>query len=267
MSQKLLLELENELSEVKKLLRRIERELKKLPKGTLEVSRARQKYVQYHAVREEDGKRVRVFIPKKDIKYACQLAQRSYETKLRKIAERRCRILEKTLETLRDHNLEEVYEKETEERKQLITPLIPTDEQIISQWYADHPADQNDYPKSMTYTTLHGEEVRSKSEKMIADTYYAANIPYVYEPSLTLEGGKKCYPDFAVLNLHERKTMYHEHFGMMDEDGYRRNAIDKMREYNANGYRPGEEMIYTFEGELIPFDQEELSRIVCGLLP
>jgi hypothetical protein len=60
--------------------------------------------------------------------------------------------------------------------------------------------------------------------------------------------------------------MFHEHFGMMDDEGYRQNTIRKIREYNKNGYAAGQQMLYTFEGESMPLDQEELSELIRDFL-
>ena len=49
---------------------------------------------------------------------------------------------------------------------------------------------------------------------------------------------------------------------MMDDEEYRQNAILRIREYNKNGYVEGQEMLITFEGENIPFDQEELAELI-----
>lgn len=254
--------LNQELAFSKRILQKADREVNRLPKGKLEIGLVQKKYTQYHAVVEKDGRKERIYIPKKDSKYAFRLAQRAYDIRMRNAAEKRCKTLAQAAKALRKFDLQKVFEQESKIRQSLITPLIPTDEQFIEQWYEEHPAGDNPFPKTTTYTTLRGEEVRSKSEKMIADTYYTEGIPYVYEPVIVLDDGRTFYPDFAVLNVCERKTWYHEHFGMMDSEEYRARAILKMREYNAHGFWPGNNMVFTFEGELIPFDQNELGRII-----
>ena len=258
-------DLQQIVREEKKLLKRVEREMSRFPTGTLEIGLVRGKYIQFHIVCVEEGKKIRKYLSRKD-KLVTQLAQKAYEQKLRQELVKRKRVLGKALEVLQQTNPAEVYEKESKVRKQLITPLIPTDEMFIEQWYEEHHGAQNSLPMTNSYTTIRGETVRSKSEKMIADAYHMAGIPYVYEPSVCLANGHGRRPDFAVLNVRLRKTMYHEHFGMMDDDEYRQRAILKMREYNRSGYRAGEVMLYTFEGEGIPFDQDELDELIRAFL-
>jgi len=255
-------ELEREINETRTILQRIGRDLKRLPKGKLHVGRVRKKYVQYHVVIVKNGRQVREYVSKENMKIARQLAQQAYEIRAKKVAERRLLILERAMKALKECELMSVYEKESNERKALIVPLVPTDEQYIEQWYEEHPGGQNQFAKTTAYTTIRGETVRSKSEKMIADAYQMAGVPYVYEPTVLLTNGRRRCPDFAVLNVRLRKTFYHEHFGMMDDEEYRQNAIVKTREYNKNGFSVGDRMLFTFEGENIPFDQEELEELI-----
>lgn len=258
--------LEKEISEADRLLKQIERESKRFPEGRLEICKWKEKYVRHYVVTNENGKEVHTYIRKKRMKQAEQLAQKSYDKRLKEVLQRRKKAMEVFLQTLAECNPIAVYERESSERKRLITPLVQTDEQIIERWYEETRPSQNVYPMSTSYSTIRGENVRSKSEKIIADTYHLAGIPYVYEPAILLSNGKRRCPDFAVLNVRLHKTMYHEHFGMMDDDEYRQNAILKIREYNRNGYTAGERMIYTFEGENCPFSQDELDRLIRDLL-
>jgi hypothetical protein len=266
MYQGLLQELEKENSEGIKMLIQIERELKKLPEGRLSICIAKKKYVQFYAVRKKDDRLTSKYIPKKKIKFAAQLAQKAYNIKLREVLLRRRKILTQALRVLKECDPAEVFEREHEERKKLITPLVPTEEMLISKWYEEHPGETNSIPMTTAYTTERGESVRSKSEKLIADAYYAARVPYVYEPSIILSNGRRRTPDFAAYNVRLQKTVYHEHFGLMDDGDYRQGAILKMREYSASGYMAGESIFYTFEGENTPFDQGELQRLIEAYL-
>ena len=258
--------LEDEINAGKKLLQQLTKELRRLPEGHLELSVAKGKYLYPYAVSTKDGKTIRRYIPKKNLRLASQLAQKAYDLRMKKTILKRGKALERALLALRDFDPSAVYDCESPERKKLIIPHIPTDEQFIEQWYEEHHGAQNSFPMATSYTTISGETVRSKSEKMIADTYYLAGVPYIYEPSIILANGRTRNPDFAVMNVRTRKTMYHEHFGMMDDDEYRQHAILKMREYNRSGFRTGDTMLYTYEGEGIPFDQEELDELIRAFL-
>ena len=254
--------IDREKKEADQLVRRVEKELKRLPAGRLEVRTVRKKYIQYTGITEVNGKMVKRYIRKKNIRLAQQLAQREYDVKLVRAVGQLSKVLGDAIEVLEHCDPELVYLGETEARRVLITPVISSDKQFIEEWYETHPGGGNSHDMITSYTTLRGEKVRSKSEKMIADAYFAAEIPYVYEPALHLRSGKTLYPDFAVLNISKRRTLYHEHFGLMDDEEYRSRCIRKMRKYNDSGFWCGDTMIYTFEGEDAPFDQDELERIM-----
>ena len=57
--------------------------------------------------------------------------------------------------------------------------------------------------------------LRSKSEAMIEQALFYANIPYRYECKLELDN-KILYPDFTMLHPETKEKYYWEHMGMMD---------------------------------------------------
>ena len=262
MNRELIALLEGEQKKTVAILGRVKKEMKRMPDGRLEVSKTGGKYRQYIRVLHDKGTLKRKYIGKKEIGLAQRLAQKEYDEKLRCVAETLVDTLSNLAEALKQYDIEKVYAEESEARRELIIPVIPNDEQFIRGWYEEHPGNGNSYEMITSYTTLRGEKVRSKSEKMIADAYYTASIPYVYEPALHLRTGRTVYPDFAVLDTVRRRTMYHEHFGLMDDEEYRVGCIRKIRSYNDAGLWSGETMIYTFEGGEVPFDQEELERMI-----
>lgn len=266
MNQELYSLLAQEKKNTERILSLVAKELKRLPDGRLEVSRTGGKYQQFIRVRNAGGVSTRQYISKKEVGLAQQLAQKEYDVRVKRAAETMREQIENAMASLKQYDIEKIYLEETETRRKLVTPVISSDEQFIAEWYESHPGNSNTFDMITSYVTMRGEKVRSKSEKIIADAYYTAEIPYVYEPSLHLRSGKTLYPDFAVLNVARRKTFYHEHFGLMDDEEYRSSCVRKMRRYNDSGFWGGNPMIYTFEGEDAPFDQDELERIIEAFL-
>lgn len=74
--------------------------------------------------------------------------------------------------------------------------------------------------------------------------------------------GKTIYPDFTVLNIKTRKTLYYEHFGMMDNPEYCKNALEKIEIYESNGIHLGEELFVTFESSLRPLSLSQLDILI-----
>lgn len=103
------------------------------------------------------------------------------------------------------------------------------------------------------FYTAGGEHVRSKSEVIIADMLKRYNVPYHYEPVLKFGTQVKC-PDFLLLNIKDRKEYIWEHFGMMDNSEYCKDAIEKLSFYESNGYSLGDNLIITMESSLHSLD-------------
>ena len=77
--------------------------------------------------------------------------------------------------------------------------------------------------------------------------FYSCGIPYRYEYPVNLKGYGIVYPDFTLLNVKERKEIYCEHFGLMDNPEYCQKAIQKIETYAKNGIYIGKNLLVTFE--------------------
>ena len=110
--------------------------------------------------------------------------------------------------------------------------------------------------------TERGERVRSKSEKILADKFFAMGIPYRYEYPVQLKGYGTVYPDFTLLNVRERKECYLEHFGMMDDPEYSEKAIKKLEEYAKNGIYIGKNLLVTFETRHKPLEMKVVEQMI-----
>lgn len=80
------------------------------------------------------------------------------------------------------------------------------------------------------YSTLKGESVRSKSEVIIANALFNANVNYEYEQALIAPNGTKISPDFTI-ELND-VTYYLEHVGMLNNEQYSERWLNKKRIYD-----------------------------------
>ncbi len=111
--------------------------------------------------------------------------------------------------------------------------------------------------------TKRGDLVRSKSELIIADKLFDADVPYFYEARKDIPGKKDhFFPDFLVLNRNTRQEFLWEHFGMLDNENYVRATQRKLSEYAKMGYFPGKNMIVTFESAGVPLDTEYVDILI-----
>ncbi len=223
------------------------------------------------------------YIPVSEKELAALLAQKDYEAKLEKLLQREIRCLENYLRYAgRDRSIESLYERFCKTRQNLIEPVTLTDEQFSVRWkekvmqsvdvglpFAEDTAQ---------YYTVNGERVRSKSEVIIADALMRNGVPYCYEVPLKLKRGgremtgtgvaetKTFHPDFLCLNLRTRGEFYWEHFGMMDDDDYKRNAVGKINLYAENGFFPGRNLIITMETVDAPLNTRVVEKMIKEFL-
>ena len=255
-------DLKNQLTEqaeqLNSYIRMAEERLKKSKKTKKQVvcTSTRKNGYQYYLM--ENGKRT--YVKAKDIDSIREIVQKEYDESvydtLTTLRFRMQRFLKQYDITLVD----KAYSGMADARKQLVNPLILPDEQYIEEWYQSHKDNQNSFPEPGTYLTARGEHVRSKSEKIIADLLEKYKIPYRYEPLLKLSDGHCVFPDFAVLNVRRRKTIYWEHFGLITDGDYARKTLQKMSAYEESGYAIGEDVVFSMESEFMPLDVTQLDR-------
>lgn len=264
MREKVYLELLAESGQLEKLIPVLEKEIRRAPEGSLRVSVSKGKFPQYYVYRREEdnlhtnGK----FIRKKEIKLAQKLAQKGYHEELLKVIKQERELLDEFLKRCKVNAIENVYEKLSKPRQALVTPVVQTQQEFLAEWKEKMQGDMNSYPIATELVTDHGEHVRSKAELILANKFFKEGIPYVYEPRIELKNGRSVYPDFALLDIRERKTYYWEHFGLMDVPEYSEKMVIKIEEYQENGYWLGENLLCTFETKENPLNSKMVDRIL-----
>ena len=152
--------------------------------------------------------------------------------------------------------VDQIYQKSAYARKQFISPIIEPRDEYIKDWMEAHPGGQNTYYDAPQFESLRGDFVRTKAEKILADTFFNLNIPYQYEPAFVLKNGDVKFPDFVLLNVIHRKTYYWEHLGLADDERYATKNFRKLLEYERSGLIVGDNLIITLETEDMPLDMK-----------
>lgn len=264
-------QLRERLQILKEALEVLSKNKKNQPEGHLRVAQkgnGRPQYYQYISPDDLTGK----YIRKKDINFAGILAQKDYEKNIIPLLQKEITALEEYLARPADgHIISEFYDNLCPARQALITPVTLTDEQYTTRWQEVTWVGRSFAPDAPSLFTAHGERVRSKSEVIIADTLFRHKIPYRYEFPLTL---KRCddhttvtlHPDFLCLNTRTRQEFYWEHFGLIDDPEYSKNATGKLRLYTENGILPGRNLIITMETQTEPLSTRVLEKIIAEFL-
>ena len=233
----------------------------KAPNGYLKIA-IKHGNDQYYQMLPGNGKKgIPVYLSKKDMKLAGRLAQKAYDKEVLSAAERELKAWDMLANFFPEHTVEEVYETLSPARQALVTPIIETDEEYRARWEAVEYTPKPFQEGAKVFITDRGEQVRSKSEQLIANLLYRLNIPYRYEYPIEVNVNGRTrtwYPDFTILDLRNRREIYLEHLGMLDdtreENNYSAIAFWKMKVYEENGMYEGKNMLYSFETGAAPLD-------------
>ncbi len=236
--------------------------LAKKVEGRLDIAKQGEHYRYYRIDKVKDtGQNKKHYIPNDRINEARTIANRDYAKQVYQLASKQNQILEHLLKVLNKQDAFLCYDKLHEGRKNLVNPILMSDEYYAKQWLSSQSKYQNSYEFHTQIFTEKNEQVRSKSEKIIADKLYSMNIPYKYEHELLL-GNVLHFPDFTILKKRTREIFYWEHFGLCDQPEYIEKMVNKINEYNQHHIVVGKNLICTFETKSHPLDSREIENII-----
>ena len=257
-------DLKKKRDEWEKLKEKLEGSLKKAPGGKIYMRRQKGKYPQYYFKDPASG--AEEYIRKQETSRIQALFQKEYDQKCLSSVTENLNELDRFMKRMNPENFEDLYEFMPAGQKEWVQPVIVPDEIFARDWQRKMEEKKagipSAYPLTGEIVTENGEWVRSKSEKIIADKLRKKGIPYVYEVPLKLKGLGTVYPDFAVLDLLKRRTVWFEHFGRMDDPQYCQKALNKIQAYAMNGYWFGDGLLYTFETAETPLNTAFLDKII-----
>ena len=238
--------------------------LKNAPAGALQVNpKGNQAY--FDLIKNGCRRHLKV-TDKKDQSLARALAQRAYDERVLRTADKERSALARLVKLYDNGCAEDCYDKLNRARQQLVTPIRLPDELYVARWQARDIGSKL-AASSAPFATDRGDQVRSKSEMLIANKLYTHGIPYFYEPAIVLTDHKTgvqytAHPDYLVLNTRSRKELCWEHLGMMDNADYVNQNLRKLRDYENAGYHPGDSLITTYETLKTPLDSNYINQII-----
>lgn len=233
---------------------------KKAPEGMLKIEN-RQEHRYYYQRTKVNGKYRNRYIPQGKEELIRALAAKQY--------------IEKVMPKLKRNlnQMEKLMKFDPVEEDQIAASLNPAlvslcdafylpPQKYAELWQSDYnsvPLENWDPPDKQT---LRGDFVRSKSEVFIADGLFRYGISYKHECSLILDNGITLHPDFQILHPRSHELFYWEHFGMMDDDDYRNEAMKKLNMYWRYGPIPGKRLICTFETRNSPMTSAQVDAVI-----
>ena len=235
--------------------------LEHAPEGCLRVC-PRGRSVHYYLRSGEYGPNGK-YLSKDQLDLAHVLAQKKYDLHVLHAAEKERQILSRLNHLYQSRQTpEDVFLKESEVRQKIIAPIEPTDKMYVDKWLSEPFEQLESHDKPAGYFSDNNEQMRSKSEVLIANMLKKNKIPYRYECALKLNN-RTVFPDFTVLNVRDRKEMYWEHFGLLDDPDYLEKSLAKVTAYELSGYYPGDRLIISFETTRQPLDMRLIEKIIA----
>ncbi|NCB94299.1 MAG: ATPase [Clostridia bacterium] len=234
----------------------LQNQLASLPPGKLIITKYQSRSKWY----VNDGNSL-TYIPKSKKSYAEDLAKRKYiSLKLKELIHE-----QKALNFyIRHHSTEsEAAEKLLSDPhyKALLAPHFEISSQESLDWSKLSFEKSTKYPEQLILKSVSGNIVRSKSEALIDMALYTNKIPFRYECALELDD-VTIFPDFTLLHPLTQEIYYWEHFGMMDNPSYAKNAYAKLELYTSYNIIPSINLITTFETKDNPLSSDVIEKTI-----
>ena len=256
-------ELTRNLKELNELSTKLQRSIKSSENGAMYLKNVNGEN-RFYCYKENENHSFE-YLGKNQKEKISNLAQKGYETKLLKIVQKQEKAAQKCLSILSkagsQEDFESVYEKLPSELKNIVKPINSTDDAYATKWLS-YKYTKKPFPNDCPFFTMRGDQVRSKSELIIADRLYMAGIPYHYEAPTSTSLTDIFYPDFTVLNKRTRKEYLWEHFGMMDNPQYCAACISRLHQYAQGDYYQGENLIITYECATKPLETKYVDWLI-----
>ncbi len=233
----------------------LQAQLKQFPAGKLICTHNNNYFKWFHS----DG-HSQTYIPKKNKLYAEQLASKKYLTTLLNDDVNEKRAIDFYLRHHVPSKVPELLNDTSGFRELLASHFQPLSTELL-EWMNSPFSKNPKYPEQLLHQTPSGNLVRSKSEVLIDMSLYMHKIPFRYECELILDD-ITLYPDFTIRHPHTGEYFYWEHFGLMDDLTYSKNACSKLQLYSANGIIPSIRLITTYETQSHPLNLDLLDKII-----
>lgn len=230
----------------------VEEKLLEYPDGRISCQK-NGKYTKWFLVKDNQWE----YVPKTNKDLAIKLAEKEY------YSSKRSDLLQEKKALDRYRNCYEGYKPKLEvfwRSQELGNILNKRNSDENENWCSDY-IKCNKNPEGLRFESITGNMLRSKSEIIIEQMLFMNKIQYRYECELIL-GEHIVYPDFTIKHPVTGKIVYWEHFGMMDNEIYAKNAFMKLQIYNAEGIMLGDNLIATFETRDNPLNSVKVQNII-----
>lgn len=204
------------------------------------------------------------YLPRRKNGEVRQLAQKKYDSLMLDEIHKQLEILDHFVQEYNPERTAEVFGSLSDEWRKMTTPVPLPQKDYADLWLAKKFRGKKFSAESPVLLSSNGTRVRSKSEIIIANELTSLGIPFRYEYPYEMvwkdDGGVQkgvVHPDFTCLNVRTRREFIWEHFGRMDDDAYANGTIEKLENYERNGFSVGENLIFSMETAVKPMIPEK----------
>ena len=266
---------EERIAQLEQALKTKQHSVKHTPAGLVRIVQNKGSLQFYR--RESQADTQGTYMPRSQDKLAHAFIQNAYDQDAVSSIQAELKYLRTFLKIYKNKTTDQVYKKLNPPRRQIVEPLTLDDIQYSEEWLKveyRHKKFSEDLPPLFTDNN---EQVRSKSEVIIANELKACGVPYRYEFPLLMDKNAEApdfpdydfcnlHPDFYCLNLRTRKEYAWEHFGMMDDPKYATQTAEKLALYAQNCFYPGKNLIITMETTRQPLSSKMIKGVITEYL-
>ncbi|MCO7121718.1 hypothetical protein NIA71_07125 [Ihubacter massiliensis] len=261
---KLMEALKNEYQRQKELVEKLEQRQQELPHGSLSCKKGC-----YYRVISEKGRTVQIPIPpawKGADNLKQELAEFQYIKKALPLLKNNVCCCEKLLKKFKPYDFWDVRKRMASAYAGFNSDFLLLDGDLNPETWKDADYPSNPFHREdIIHESENGLQTRSKAEAMIATKLEQNKLIFRYEPELIL-GSHVIYPDFCIPRSHDRKLVYWEHFGKMDDPAYAGKALSKLDMYSKYGYFLGDNLIMTWETKAQPLTFKQINDQISMFL-
>ena len=173
------------------------------------------------------------------------LIRKEYITGALRVVDRDITAIEKAIKRYTPIDENSIMREFAEEYPELTSGLYGGAD-FIEAWRTRYKRIDNYHPENRKHTAADGTKVRSKNELYIASRLDHYNIVYRSDCPTGIPGLYRA-PDWTIVREWDRKTIYWEHCGMMDDPSYNEDNKQKLQEYEEAGIVPWDNLIVTYD--------------------
>lgn len=240
--------------------------IEKAPAGTLGGYDCHS-YWQWYRTLEKGGAKMYLSRNKKEL--IKQLAQKKYESMVLDEVYAQLSVLDHFVECYKPQKIQGIFDSLDDRLQKLVERIPMSNESFGVAWQSKKYRGKKFSINAPMLLTSGGVRVRSKSEIIIAEELASMGVPFKYEFPYVMdwycEGVVQkgpVYPDFTCLNVKTRKEFIWEHFGMMDDADYVNGAVEKLENYERNGFSIGENLIISMETMAKPMIPDKARSLI-----